>query len=209
MTTDFGVPTISNYMVVSGVNGSGVSASISSSNAITFSFGSASRVTTNSSGFYTTGSSIASVYMCIDISSSLASGDKWYVTLYETLPNPVQGTLEPFNSGSSNNYSIITRGSYSNPVLYNGVFEISKSELTSFTPTLYFYENLPSSSGVFGDGQKGMLIWKAITDGTFVLFNGATLSGVGKGNLITPTASPTIKNNLTYITQTYGTNPSN
>jgi hypothetical protein len=42
-----------------------------------------------------------------------------------------------------------------------------------------------------------------------VLFNGTTLSGVGKGNLITPTASPTIKNNLTYITQTYGTNPSN
>ena len=54
-----------------------------------------------------------------------------------------------------------------------------------------------------------MLIWKAITDGTFVLFNGATLSGVGKGNLITDTASPTIKSNLTYITQTYGTNPSN
>jgi len=209
MTTDFGVPTISNYMVVSGVAGSGVSASISSSNAITFSFNSASRVTTNSSGFYTTGSSIASVYMVLDISSSLASGDKWYVTLYETLPNPVQGNLEPFNSGSSNNYSIITRGSYNNPVLYNGVFEISKSELTSFVPTLYFYENLPSSSGVFGDGKKGMLIWKAITDGTFVLFNGATLSGVGKGNLITPTASPTIKNNLTYITQTYGTNPSN
>ena len=74
---------------------------------------------------------------------------------------------------------------------------------------VYFYENLPSSSGVFGNGEKGMLIWKAITDGTFVLFNGATLSGVGKGNLITPTASPTIKNNLTYITQTYGTNPSN
>jgi len=209
MTTEFGVPTISNYMVISGTAGSGISASISSSNAITFSFNSASRVTTNSSGFYTTGSSIASVYMCIDISSSLASGDKWYVTLYENLPNPVQGTLEPFNSGSSNNYSIITRGSYNNPVLYNGVFEISKSELTSFTPTLYFYENLPSSSGVFGNGEKGMLIWKAITDGTFVLFNGVTLSGVGKGNLISPTASPTIKDNLTYITQTYGTNPSN
>ena len=61
----------------------------------------------------------------------------------------------------------------------------------------------------FGDGGYGMLIWKAIVDGTFVLFNGSTLSGVGKGNLILPTASPTIKNNLTYITQTYGTNPKN
>jgi hypothetical protein len=203
MTSDFGVPTISNYMVSSTTGPSSV-ANISGVSTIGFT-NTVSRVTTNTSGFYITGSTIPNLTMSMEISNSLASGDKWYVTLYENLPNPVQGTLEPINSGSLNNYSIITRGSYNNPVLYNGVFEIS----TSISSSLTFYDKLPINSGSFGNGSNGMLVWKAIVDGTFVLFNGTTLSGVGKGNLITPTASPTIKDNLTYITQTYGTNPKN
>jgi hypothetical protein len=200
MTTEFGVPTISSYMISSTTGTSSV-AGFSGVSTIGFT-GNVSRVTTNTAGFYITGSTIPNATMSMEISNSLASGDRWYVTLYENLPNPVQGTLEPLNSGSLNNYSIITRGSYNNPVLYNGVFEIS----TSIASSLTFYDNLPTNSGSFGNGSNGMLIWKAIVDGTFVLFNGTTLSGVGKGNLITPTASPTIKNNLTYITQTYGTN---
>jgi len=205
MTTDFGVPTISSYMISSDVTT--ITSGFGGNSTLTFA-NSASRVTTNSSGFYITGSTISGVTMSVEISNSLAGGDRWFVTLYQDLPNPVQGTLLPLNSGSLNNYSIITSGSYNNPVLYNGVFEISRS-VTTGTPTLYLYDELPVNSGFFGNGGYGMLIWKAITDGTFVLFNGATLSGVGKGNLITNTASPTIKNNLTYITQTYGTNPSN
>jgi len=205
MTTNFGVPTISSYMIGSAF-GSGDAAQFSAVNAITF-INSASRVTTNSSGFYISGSTISKTTMSIEISNSLASGDRWFVTLYQDLPSPIQGTLEPLNSGSLNNYSIITAGAYNNPVLYNGVYEVSSSITSS--GVLTFYDNLPTNSGSFGNGQNGMLIWKAIVDGTFVLFNGTTLSGVGKGNLITPTASPTIKNNLTYITQTYGTNPSN
>jgi len=204
MTTDFGVPTISSYMIGSAF-GTGDAAQFSG-NTIDF-ITNVSRVTTNSSGFYISGSTIPSATMSIEISNSLASGDRWFVTLYQDLPSPIQGTLEPLNSGSLNNYSIITAGAYNNPVLYNGVFEVSSS-ITAGS-ILTFYDNLPTNFGAFGDGGYGMLIWKAITDGTFVLFNGATLSGVGKGNLITSTASPTIKNNLTYITQTYGTNPSN
>jgi hypothetical protein len=202
MTTDFGVPTISSYMIGSAF-GSSDAAQFSAGNSIDF-INNVSRVTTNSSGFYVSGSTIPSATMSIEISNSLASGDRWFVTLYQNLPSPIQGTLLPLNSGSLNNYSIITRGSYNNPVLYNGVFEISSS-ITSGS-ILTFYDNLPTNFGAFGDGGYGMLIWKAITDGTFVLFNGTTLSGVGKGNLILPTASPTIKNNLTYITQEYGTN---
>ncbi len=205
MTTDFGVPTISSYMISSDVTT--ITAGFGGNSTLTFA-NSASRVTTNSSGYYITGSAIANTVMTTEVSNSLASGDRWFVTLYQNLPNPVQGNLVPLNSGSINNYSVITSGSYNNPVLYNGVFEISTSVPTG-TPTLYLYDELPTNSGGFGNGGYGMLIWKAITDGTFVLFNGATLSGVGKGNLITDTASPTIKSNLTYITQTYGTNPSN
>ena len=205
MTTDFGVPTISSYMISSDITtitaGFGGNATLTFANDV-------SRVTTNSSGFYVTGSTTTGVSMSTEVSNSLAGGDRWFVTLYQDLPNPIQGVLLPLNSGSLNNYSIITTGSYNNPVLYNGVFEISRSVPTG-TPTLYLYDELPTNTGFFGNGGYGVLIWKAINDGTFVLFNGATLSGVGKGNLITTTASPTIKNNLTYITQTYGTNPSN
>jgi hypothetical protein len=205
MTTGFGVPTFSSYMIGSAF-GSADAATSFSPNSITF-INNVSRVTTDSSGFYISGSTIPGIQVTFEISSSLGSGDRWFVTLYQDLPSPIQGTLEPFNSGSLNNYSTTTRGSYNNPVLYNGVFEVSSSIVPS--STLTFYDNLPASSMGFGNNKNGMLIWKAVTDGTFVLFNGATLSGVGKGNLITPIASPTVKDNLTYITQTYGTNPSN
>jgi hypothetical protein len=205
MTTNIGVPDISSYMIGSAF-GSADAATSFGNNSIDFT--NVSRVTTDSSGFYISGSTIPGIQMVFEISSSLGSGDRWFVTLYTgSLPSPIQGTLKPFNSGSLSNYSTITLGSYNNPVLYNGVFEVSSS--TVYSGTLTFYDNLPANSIGFGNNKNGMLIWKAVTDGTFVLFNGATLSGVGKGNLITPIASPTVKDNLTYITQTYGTNPKN
>jgi hypothetical protein len=208
MTTDFGVPTISSYMVSSDVAdtravGSGAVITLSGAYSVNL-------VTTNSSGFYTTGSLYSQNSASFEISNSLASGDRWFITLYNDLPITVQGTLVPFNSGSQANYSITTENGYNDPIAYNGVFEIiSVTASVASTCTWRLDKSLPLPSFNIGNGGYGMLVWKAITDGTFVLFNGATLSGVGKGNLITNTASPTIKNNLTYITQTYGTNPSN
>jgi len=208
MTTDFGVPTISSYMVSSDVvattgGGSGAVITFAGGNLVNL-------VTTNTSGFYVTGSLYSANSMSFDISSSLASGDRWFITLYNDLPVTVQGTLVPFNSGGQADYSTITTSGYNDPVAYNGVFEIlSATSSIASTTTYRVNKLLPAASFNIGNGGYGILIWKAITDGTFVLFNGTTLSGVGKGNLITPTASPTIKNNLTYITQTYGTNPSN
>ena len=208
MTTEFGVPTISSYMISSEVTsttagGSGAVITIGGGNLLNL-------VTTNSSGFYTTGSLYSLNSASFDISNSLASGDKWFVTLYNDLPITVQGTLSPFNSGSTADYSIITENGYNDPIAYNGVFEIlSVTASLASTCTWRVDKLFPSPAFNIGNGYYGMLVWKAITDGTFVLFNGATLSGVGKGNLITPTASPVIKNDLTYITQEYGTNPSN
>ena len=37
----------------------------------------------------------------------------------------------------------------------------------------------------------------------------ATLSGLGKGGLVTSTPTPLITQEFTYITQEYGTNPKN
>ena len=208
MTTEFGVPTISSYMISSEVTSTTAGGSGA---VITMAGGNLSNlVTTNSSGFYTTGSLYSLNSASFDISNSLDNGDRWFVTLYNDLPITVQGTLSPFNSGSTADYSIITENGYNDPIAYNGVFEIlSVTASVASTCTWRVDKTLPLSTFSIGNGGYGMLIWKAITDGTFILFNGDTLSGVGKGNLITPTASPTIKNNLTYITQEYGTNPSN
>ena len=205
MTTDFGVPTISNYMISSDVAST---RAVGSGDVITLSGAySMSLVNTNSSGFYTTGSLYSPNSASFDISNSLASGDKWYITLYNDLPITVQGTLIPFNSGSTANYSIVTENGYNDPVTYNGVFEIlSVTASVASTCTWRVDKTLPLSTFNIGNGGYGMLVWKAIEDGTFVLFNGATLSGVGKGNIITQNASPTIKNNLQSITATFGTN---
>jgi hypothetical protein len=201
MTTEFGVPTISNYMIHSGSNFSANINAFNSNIQIT----SASIVSTNSAGQYVTGSGADRETITTTISQSLVEGEKWYITLYRNLPTPVIGNLVPVNTGYSASLPPESGGGFVNPITVNGVYEITGSN-----PSTGFIQISPEPKVSLTVGvNSGMLIWKAITDGTFVLFNGATLSGVGKGNLITPTASPTIKNNLTYITQTYGTNPSN
>jgi len=65
-----------------------------------------------------------------------------------------------------------------------------------------------STGSQFGNGNNGMLVWKSQA-GAYITFNDATLSGVGKGGLVTSTQSPVIQKDFTYITQEYGTNPKN
>jgi hypothetical protein len=60
----------------------------------------------------------------------------------------------------------------------------------------------------FGNGKNGMLVWKSQA-GAYMTFNDATLSGLGKGSLVTSTPTPVIETEFTYITQEYGTNPKN
>jgi hypothetical protein len=201
MTTEFGVPTISNYMIHSGSNFSTNVDAFNSNIQIT----SASIVSTNNAGQYVTGSGTDKSTITTTISQSLTEGEKWYITLYRNLPTPVIGNLVPVNTGYSASLPPESGGGFVNPITVNGVYEITGSNPSTGVIQISPEPKVSLTVGV----NSGMLIWKAITDGTFVLFNGATLSGVGKGNLITPTASPTIKDNLTYITQTYGTNPSN
>ena len=44
---------------------------------------------------------------------------------------------------------------------------------------------------------------------SYMRIKNATLSGLGKGGLVTSTPTPLITQDFTYITQTYGTNPKN
>jgi hypothetical protein len=201
MTAEFGVPTLSSYMIHSGSSFTATVNAFNSSILIT----SASIVSTNSSGQYVAGSSTDRAIITTNISESLAEGERWFMTLYRNMPSPVTGNLVPINTGYSASLSPESGGGFVNPVTVNGVYEIISSN-----PSTGFIQISPQTQvGLTVGVTGGMLIWKAITDDTFVLFNGATLSGVGKGNIIMPNASPTIKNNLTFVTENFGTNPKN
>ena len=198
ITAEFGVPTISSYMIHSG---SSFTANINAFNS-NIQITSASIVSTNSSGQYVAGSSTDRAIITTNISESLAEGERWFMTLYSNMPSPVIGNLVPINTGYSASLSPESGGGFVNPVTVNGVYEIISSN-----PSTGFIQISPQTQvGLTVGVTGGMLIWKAITDNTFILFNGATLSGVGKGNIITQNASPTIEDNLQSITTTFGTN---
>jgi hypothetical protein len=328
----FTVPALSNYMIASS-NASTTAEISASSNYITIT-GDLSEVSTNSAGNYVTGSLIGSSSFLESINQGFTSGERWFVTLYQNLPSPVVGTLEPLDLGYTN-YTV--ENGYSYPLAAKGVFEITSSQNGSYIspalPTSSFnasfgsspinggisfnfgsnvgpvasdvynlyisYEdddqndvssilaalnssqtitleniteatgpfvyditgdsiyvsningdyyiipvswisgagNLRISGGVgfdaydvytdgntrlflnlpngafttgsqFGNNKNGLLVWKS-QGGAYMTFNDATLSGVGKGGLVTSTPSPIIQKDFIYITQNFGDNPKN
>jgi len=96
------------------------------------------------------------------------------------------------------------------PLTKNGVYEIISVDSTN--SYLYLNPYLPQGPSIGSIGGSasnlGMLIWKAVK-GSYILFNDATLSGLGKGGLLTSTPSTTTENSFTYITQNFGNNPKN
>jgi hypothetical protein len=204
ISTQIGIPTISNYMIPSSAappnNGY-----IYNTSLIGF-FNNIWEVTTGTGGYYTTGSTIDGADAQTVISASIAQGDDWYVTIYKNLPNLVQGTLQPFNSGSANDYTgVDAQGNYNAPLTVNGVYKITGTVTPGLGVGIYVSPPLPQDSLDVGDGGLGCLIWKS-TQKPSVLFNNASFSGVGKGNLITTNASLIIKDNLDSIPKEYGTN---
>ena len=199
----FSVPQVSNYMLFTNqatFDGIGFTGTISVlRDSILFS-ASASVVTTNTSGFYTTGSRIGNEEMTSEISQSLNNGDRWFVSLYRNFPSTVQGTLTPWNSGSNQDYTKQDENGYLYPIAINGVYEVisAPSGLINIDPSIKF----PAQAVIGGSNTNnlGMLLWKAVS-GEFILFNNATLSGVGKGGLITSTPSLVIQKDFNYITQ--------
>jgi hypothetical protein len=322
----FTVPSVSNYMIAS--SNADTTAEISASTNYITVTGDLSEVNTNSAGNYITGSLINSSSFLASINQGTISGERWFVTFYQNLPNPVVGVLEPLDLGY-NNYTV--EGGYSYPLASKGVFEITSSLISVTLPTSSYNAGLgsaPSNGGIrfnsgtftgpvasavtnlyisyeddnqnnlssilavlnssqnitlenttaatgpfvyditgipidngtyfiipvswisgagnlrisgdggvtfdaydvytdgntrlvldlpngafitgsqFGNGNCGMLVWKA-QNGAYMTFNDATLSGLGKGGLVTSTPSPVIQKDFTYITQEYGTNPKN
>jgi hypothetical protein len=154
------------------------------------------------SGFETVAEATGSFFYS-DFSASVAAGDPWYASLYYNLGTVATGTLQPITgSGDLGN---------------QGVYRI-----TSFTTGAGSVWGTASLDGEINSNIKfgfnglslpnpdsgGLLIWKAV-EGSYMRVEDATLSGLGKGGLITSTPTPVIEQDFTYITQEYGINPKN
>ena len=158
--------------------------------------------TINTSGYYTTSSISSSAQDIVsEISTSLAQGNRWFISAYYQLPVEIQGTLNPW-FGTAQSLDV-------NPESFIleklGTYEIIS---TSGTKTLVMNLNTGLASETFGGGSNdnGCLIWRAV-QGSYMLLKGNTLSGLGKGGLITSTPSALVENEFEYITQKYGSNP--
>ena len=212
LDTNLGIPPISNFIIPSSFpSARGTATNLNTLSISGFNF----LVTKNIEGFYT--SSIFAVGSNGPgpvISKGLDSGERWYITIYNTLPTPVKGALSVFNSGSEYDYTARnSNGDYDFPLTKNGVYEILSAsfDVDEMDPVvLTITPELPESGSggslwEFGNNDKGYLIWKS-NDSRNVVFNDATFSGVGKGNLITKNSTQVIKDNLIDISKTYGEN---
>jgi hypothetical protein len=216
LTSEFGVPSISSYYIPSGSSLYGGASMTGTFSSLSLYGGFLTNLIAvpgiDNNGFESviaavTGSTPATITNTI--SASLAAGERWFVSIYYNLGTTASGSLAPVNNGYD---AISGDGNYAFPLEANGVYEIDRvspthtNDLILSKPVFVNLEmGVNASSLAAGYAAAGCLIWKGITDGTFIIFNGSTLSGVGKGSLITPNASPTIKNELGSILTNFGT----
>ena len=226
-TTEWGVPTISNYACTSSnsdVYGIFVNSLIQlKRNSPTVNI---SKVTTDSNGFYQSAKyPISPNWATIgdEIVRSLNNGERWFVTLFNEFEFPngqgdyesvlTSGSLSPFNEGYT---SVDSNGNYSYPLAYKGVYEI-RGCWDEFDNYFYLLLDLPNGSGVvknIGGGVSGnslgMLIWKARATGKneFVIVQDQVTGGVQGGAFTSRYAPKYITENFEQITKTFGSNSS-
>lgn len=161
----------------------------------------------NSSGVITKDYEITAAGLRNTVSEGIAAGEEWYVTFYTDMPDELQGTLRVYNAGYDTKSST---GAYDYPLRAKGVFKIIAAG-TSESEAKLRLENtatlLPTSGNIGGaSGNRGMIVWKAVVNNEFIIFNDATMSGVGKGAFITNTPSDVVAADFNSITEKFGGN---
>jgi hypothetical protein len=201
----FSTPQIANYFIPFNQTGSTF---VLENNGVDLDFATATtpihRTATNPSGFYITSSATVQAQDIVsEISTSLAQGDRWFISAYYQLQGPIQGTLTPWFG------TIQSLDTNPNAFVLEklGTYEIISTSGTN-TLTMNLNTGLPSETFGGGGTDNGCLIWKAV-QGEYMILSGNTLSGLGKGTLLGSTPSPVIETDLVYITQNYGINPFN
>lgn len=160
------------------------------------------KVTLDQNKNYVTGSSVSASSVVNEIATGVNNGEQWYITLYSgSFKNPLQDNpVVPLNP---ENYTDVLRK--------NGIYEI-EGAINFFSVSIIqvkmpsnFTLSTPYGSG--GGATGGMLIWKNKKNNNSLLVNQGGLSNVTAGNFVTKTVSPFVKQNINYITKTFGNKP--
>ena len=160
------------------------------------------KVNTNDAGFYITGSFITASDFIPEFQERFNNSENdWYVSLYTKLPSPVI-----YNGpNATTNYEFSSNFTTSDPLGYYGVSKIVGVATTSTGgkgPGIYLDRNVDiGGTSEIGNGF-GILIWESW--GNQIIVRGNTLSGLGKSLVYSQNSPSTIKDNLGYISDTYG-----
>jgi hypothetical protein len=144
-----------------------------------------------------------------NINDSLNIGNRWFITIYNELPNPLDKTsLSPYTLGyisSSNTNDPLY------PLLGHGVYEI-ESASNNPIPNFKLKNSVITGSNPLGigNGQYGVLIWKAILpspkQGKYVIVSKPNVNDLGPGAIVLPNSNEAINQYFNEITTTYGSN---
>ena len=196
VTTEWGVPTISNYALTSSLNTTLTSGSVNVNNygwirdgySVIYLYRNQhiSSVITDDNGFYQGGGRIKPNLQGITdkINRDLNNGEKWFVTLFEEFEFPdnkgnynsglSSGSLTPYNVGYSGSDD---SGNYFNPLAYKGVYEIIGTQ-----DTFENYTYLALDRPVYGTRNIG---GNGAANSRLYPFNGfSAIGGPGLGMLI-------------------------
>lgn len=209
LTTNFGVPTNSSYVVTSSASGYTIGTNdnhIELNNADkTFVQGlNSSYALSGTSGSWISGSA---GNVTDGILNDLNNGERWFVTLFQNgISFPFDSsTLIPENRGFiDNNFDNNFRGVLAS----RGVFEIMGLRHTTGNRVLLYVDRTFKDPPYDDEGVGSMLIWKARSVGKnqFVIVQDEITGGVGPGAFTTQFTTKEIKDNFNEITKTYGAN---
>ena len=137
-----------------------------------------------------------------NITASLNEGNRWFVTIYNELPNPLdKASLSPFIVDSNADYS-------NYPLEGRGVYEILSGSGTSFNLKVEGSSGLPSIN--IGNGNKGILFWKAEIpspiQGKYIIVSKPNVNELGPGAIVLPDSNESINQYFNEITTTFGAN---
>ena len=149
-------------------------------------------------------------------SGSIYDKERWFISL---IASPFIAPITPGSTSNIPNTFTSSNDPIDNPFGNSGAFEISPNTLSllSSTSLILGLLNIPTGkfiraeagNGFYGQGNGGIIIWKSTPNSNTILFNNTDLAQLGPGNMITTSSSPTITENLDYITQNFGNKPQN
>jgi hypothetical protein len=169
-------------------------------------------------GDYYPKGSVTTQVISQSIADGINKGERWFITLFDTpFYAPINvSTVTPLINTFTGSFDDVNF-----PLAYSSAYEIAppfymsgnvlvlnfKYPVNGATSKRIIQGPVPTVLYGGDNGDLGFLIWKSPANTNTILFNGTNLVSLGLGNMINDNASPTIKNNLNFISKTFGSKP--